>query len=584
MQTITGRSLYAVITIFGKTSIRVPKLFVLLSLAFSLSFPATAISTHGQQTTQEESEGDLEVDLNGEVFTTGQIITISGSIGDPGDQPILNIEVLDPEGSIVARASPVITQDNNTFKFSFEAGGQGPFMFGNKPMTISGNYRVTVTYLHSLTSIDEVNFEFEYIATSRPEGEEEEQSTGTQQDGGPLRDITGPLPDPSERAGEEVNATTGTTTDTTTARGTTTGMTPQQGAPISSAPTTFQSNVDSIRVGVPNGWVFEDINNTDPGLQQSEQSYGAEILAELCPQKQAKHQIGGTYLCPDAEESFDSVSILRFADLKSRPEFASVVQRNQSITTNDLVAFYLQFLEQKANFTNIKLLKNVDTTVDVIDPQTGVSIVTAPAKHIQISYVNANGTSNDGNVAFLVLSTDVNTGYALLPVASLVTTAGELSPQHQLVFDTFELMAWTGTSNLTTTAGPPISSSPSQRMQQQEQGLQIERAPSSELPQSQQHRLPANQEVSIIAGSYRLTTDAYSPNPAQVSVGGTVIWTNDDSQPHTATSGQNATPDHRFDSGILAPVGTFSHTFTEAGEYPYYCLLHPNMVGTVIVN
>src|ERR671915_21192 len=90
--------------------------------------------------------------------------------------------------------------------------------------------------------------------------------------------------------------------------------------------------------------------------------------------------------------------------------------------------------------------------------------------------------------------------------------------------------------------------------------------------------------VSIVPGSSSLTTDAYQPNPIQVSVGSTVTWTNDDAQPHTATSGQNATPDGTFDSGIMAPQGTFEHTFTEAGEFPYFCLLHPNMVGTVSVS
>jgi plastocyanin len=90
--------------------------------------------------------------------------------------------------------------------------------------------------------------------------------------------------------------------------------------------------------------------------------------------------------------------------------------------------------------------------------------------------------------------------------------------------------------------------------------------------------------VSIVPGSSTLTDTAYQPNPVQVSVGSTVTWTNDDAQPHTATSGQNATPDGRFDSGIMAPQATFEHTFTEAGEFPYFCLLHPNMVGTVSVS
>jgi nitrite reductase (NO-forming) len=90
--------------------------------------------------------------------------------------------------------------------------------------------------------------------------------------------------------------------------------------------------------------------------------------------------------------------------------------------------------------------------------------------------------------------------------------------------------------------------------------------------------------VSIVPGSSSLTTDAFQPNPLQVSTGTTVTWTNDDSQPHTATSGENVTPDGRFDSGIMAPAATFDFTLTEAGEYPYFCILHPNMVGTVSVS
>ena len=90
--------------------------------------------------------------------------------------------------------------------------------------------------------------------------------------------------------------------------------------------------------------------------------------------------------------------------------------------------------------------------------------------------------------------------------------------------------------------------------------------------------------VSIVPGSSTLTTDAFSPNPIQVSVGTTVTWTNDDAQPHTVNSGENATPSGLFDSPIMPPAGTFEYTFTEAGEFPYFCILHPNMVGTVSVS
>jgi glucose/arabinose dehydrogenase/plastocyanin len=94
----------------------------------------------------------------------------------------------------------------------------------------------------------------------------------------------------------------------------------------------------------------------------------------------------------------------------------------------------------------------------------------------------------------------------------------------------------------------------------------------------------ATMDVSIVPDSSSLTDDAYQPNPVQISIGDTVTWTNDDSQPHTVTSSQNGQPDGLFDSNVMTTQQTFEHTFTEAGEYPYFCILHPNMVGTVSVS
>jgi plastocyanin len=95
--------------------------------------------------------------------------------------------------------------------------------------------------------------------------------------------------------------------------------------------------------------------------------------------------------------------------------------------------------------------------------------------------------------------------------------------------------------------------------------------------------------VSIVSGASSLTNTAYNPNPVQVKVGSKVTWTNNDSQPHTVTSGSNGQPDNKFNSSpnfnpLMNQGQTFSFTFTQAGDYPYYCLLHPNMVGTVNVS
>lgn len=92
----------------------------------------------------------------------------------------------------------------------------------------------------------------------------------------------------------------------------------------------------------------------------------------------------------------------------------------------------------------------------------------------------------------------------------------------------------------------------------------------------------------IVAGASSRTTDAFAPYPINAIVGDTVIWTNRDTQPHTVTSGTGAQPDGKFDSSpnfspLIVSQQSFSHTFEEAGEFPYYCALHPNQIGTVIV-
>ena len=88
-------------------------------------------------------------------------------------------------------------------------------------------------------------------------------------------------------------------------------------------------------------------------------------------------------------------------------------------------------------------------------------------------------------------------------------------------------------------------------------------------------------------GSSGATSGAgYEPPEVTVSPGAAVIWDNQDNALHTATSGQSPTPDGKFDSGIVG-ANQKSEPITmptEPGEYTYFCTLHPNMVGTVIVS
>jgi plastocyanin len=70
----------------------------------------------------------------------------------------------------------------------------------------------------------------------------------------------------------------------------------------------------------------------------------------------------------------------------------------------------------------------------------------------------------------------------------------------------------------------------------------------------------------------------YQPDPVTVQVGGKVIWQNEDAAPHTATA-----DDGSFDTGTIEQGKLKSETFKEAGTYPYFCEIHPDMRGTVEV-
>ena len=70
----------------------------------------------------------------------------------------------------------------------------------------------------------------------------------------------------------------------------------------------------------------------------------------------------------------------------------------------------------------------------------------------------------------------------------------------------------------------------------------------------------------------------YEPAHITILAGTAVTWRNGDSSNHTVTADADA-----FDSGYVAPGGSFSFTFAKQGHYAYHCLIHKFMKGTVDV-
>ena len=85
--------------------------------------------------------------------------------------------------------------------------------------------------------------------------------------------------------------------------------------------------------------------------------------------------------------------------------------------------------------------------------------------------------------------------------------------------------------------------------------------------------------ISIIPGAASYAT-GYEPDNITVVIGvnNTVIWTNNDNEPHTVTAS-----DGSFDSGNMNPGATFTYTFTKPGSYTYICTYHTWMRGYVTV-
>jgi nitrite reductase (NO-forming) len=109
-----------------------------------------------------------------------------------------------------------------------------------------------------------------------------------------------------------------------------------------------------------------------------------------------------------------------------------------------------------------------------------------------------------------------------------------------------------------------------------------------QVPSSSQPSSSNTNKVEIEKGATTLGDKAFSPNLLRIKAGTTVTWTNDDNNLHTVTSGtpNTANAGEAFDSGLTAlimPAKTYSHKFTNAGEFSYFCRVHPTMIGKIVV-
>jgi len=224
----------------------------------------------------------------------------------------------------------------------------------------------------------------------------------------------------------------------------------------------YQNEIDGFRVELPIGWVVQDYDNTQ--LQGAEDNFGAALLADICDQSGAIPDIGGGYRCSSTD--IDSVSILRFSDLSSRPELSVV---SGEITVEDFLAYFLQYMERRIGIQNLGLEENEDREIDVVSAQTGETIDTVPGLYIEATSRGEDAIVAATDPVLLVFDSATDTGYALLITTSLDTFIEEdlaaLPADQEQVFNSFELLAPPSTP--ISPRSPPVPTIPTVPPQQQ---------------------------------------------------------------------------------------------------------------------
>jgi plastocyanin len=88
-----------------------------------------------------------------------------------------------------------------------------------------------------------------------------------------------------------------------------------------------------------------------------------------------------------------------------------------------------------------------------------------------------------------------------------------------------------------------------------------------------------------VAATVRMQNIAFVPLEVTITVGETVRWVNDDIVPHTTTSGNPGDADagSLWNSGLMGGGASFEHTFNEAGEFVYFCEVHPTQMRDAMV-
>jgi hypothetical protein len=213
---------------------------------------------------------------------------------------------------------------------------------------------------------------------------------------------------------------------------------PSQPAMVQEKDSTFQSISDGFSVVVPQDWVIQDVSSGDTTTLLAEIFDEYRILSLLCPQQQAVSDSGSPYNC---EEAQDRVQIHEYPTLPDEIRSASFA--NNSLTNEQFLKYQIQKL-QDFGYSDINIVNNTDTTINVTSADTNETTAMVPAKLLEMIYT-VNSTETRGY--FLLSATNATSNLGLISGYSISyegaapkTPSGNASFPIRQIFQSFEFV------------------------------------------------------------------------------------------------------------------------------------------------
>ena len=168
--------------------------------------------------------------------------------------------------------------------------------------------------------------------------------------------------------------------------------------------------------------------------------------------------------------------------------------------------------------------------------------------------------------------------YNLPPVEEETGASSEIPPSLREVMESNTTktsnLQQPSTTNTTITSGTSGNATTSGTIQQQQQ------------PQATGGT--ADVTLTILEGSATQGNPDYEPDELTVTKGNTILVDNVDTMPHTVTNGESSADPNSakiFDTSIImgGESTVLETTNIDAGTYPYYCMVHPYMTGSLTI-